>query len=323
MFQLTSQSIIMSKREAIWLGTIALVFLGGFYYYMKFVFKPKSRQETQVMSTSVVPKAVLPANKQEWQLPKELKEISANVLIDDTHMACVQDNAGIIYIYNLQSDNIDEQIRFADNGDFEGLALVQNTYYVLRSDGVLFEVQPQKGKAPLVKNYDLPLKAENETESLCFDSHNNRLLVGVKTKDLHEKDKKGIYSFDLKTKQMAPTAVVYIDSKVSDDDNDTENDKKKGKGKKKKKGKSEIKPSEIAINPANRNFYILDGPSARLFITDAKGNIKSNVQLDKSTLPQPEGICFNKNGEIYISSEANKNKHGVIIKFAPDAFEKN
>jgi uncharacterized protein YjiK len=144
------------------------------------------------------------------------------------------------------------------------------------------------------------------------------LLVAVKTKDLHEKDKKGIYAFDLTTKQMSTTAVVYIESKVGIDDNEENN----GKGRKKKKEKAVIKPSDIAIQPSTKDFYILDGPSARLFITDAKGNIKSRFELDRNILPQPEGICFSKSGDIYISSEANKNKHGMIVKFAPDAFEK-
>jgi hypothetical protein len=304
----------MSKREALWICVIAVVFLGGISYYMEFVFKPRSGQTTEILATSAGPKPILSHNKQEWTLAKELKEISANVFVDDVHMACVEDNDGIIYIYNLQTESIDEQIRFDGKGDFEGLALVRNTWYVLRSDGLLYEVQPQKGKAPHVKIYELPLKAENETESLCFDNDNNRLLVAVKTKDLHETNKKGIYSFDLKTKHMSTTAVVYIESKVSIGDND------EGNGKKKKKEKAEIKPSEIAIQPTTRDLYILDGPSARLFIADAKGNIKSKFELDRKILPQPEGICFSKRGEIYISSEANKNKHGRIVKFAPGAF---
>ena len=311
------KSISMSKKEAIWLSIIALLFLGGFYYYMKYIFKPKPKQATEVLSTSAGPKPLLPQDKQEWKMPKELKEISANVFVDDVRMACIQDNDGIIFIYNLQSESVDETIEFAGKGDYEGLALVRSTYFVLRSDGMLYEVQPQKGKAPHVKTYELPLKAENETESICFDSDYNRLLVAVKTKDLHEKDKKGIYAFDLKTKQMSTTAVCYIDDKVSVDDNEEKN----GKGKKKKKEKTEIKPSEIAIQPATRDFFILDGPSARLFITDPKGNIKSRYELDRNILPQPEGICFSKSGEIYISSEANKNKHGIIAKFAPDAFK--
>ncbi len=35
-----------------------------------------------------------------WDLPSELLEISGIAYIDATHFACVQDEAGTIYIYN-------------------------------------------------------------------------------------------------------------------------------------------------------------------------------------------------------------------------------
>ncbi|WP_205512807.1 SdiA-regulated domain-containing protein [Longitalea arenae] len=321
----------MSKKEAIWMIAIVVVVIGAFYYYMKYVFKPTPKQPTEVMAANANTTKPVPAiDRQEWLLPEELKEISANVFQDDNRMACIQDNAGIIYIYNLQNKTIDEKIQFAEKGDYEGLAMVKNAWYVLRSDGLLYEVQPQAGKKPLVKTFHLPFEAENDMESLCFDSANNRLLIGVKEKDLTEKDKKGIYSFDLKSRQMNKNAVFYIESTVNGDDKDAkdaEKDKNKSddkekddkdKGKKKKKGNDEIKPSGIAIDPKSNELYILDGPSSRLFIADAKGTITSRIQLDKKTFPQPEGLCFNSKGELYISSEAGKNEQGVIVKFNPD-----
>jgi uncharacterized protein YjiK len=309
----------MSKREALVLITIVVVFLGGFLYYMRYVFKPAPKQPTETLASNADSKPVRTVDQQEWLLPDELKEISANVFQDDIHMACIQDNDGIIYIYNLQSKRIDDKIQFGGNGDYEGLAKVQNAWYVLRSDGFLYEVQPQKDKKPMVKTYDLPLELENETESICYDSANNRLLIVVKEKDLREKDKKGIYSFELTTKQMSSNAVFYIESAVNTDENEDKDKDDKGKGKKKKKGKMEIKPSDIALQPKSNDLYILDGPSSRLFIADANGNIKSRVQLDKNTFPQPEGLCFNTNGDLYISSEAGKNGQAVIVKFSPDA----
>lgn len=321
----------MSKREAIWMISVVVVVIGAFYYYMKYIYKPTPKQPAEVLATNTASTPAETVKWQEWLLPSTLKEISANVFQDDTHMACIEDNEGIIYIYNLQSKSIDDKIRFAGKGDYEGLAKVQNTWYVLRSDGFLYEVQ-QGGKDPAVKTYDLPLGSENDTESLCYDSANNRLLVGVKEKDLQEQDKKGFYSFDLKTRKMNTNAVFYIESVYNSDDNggkdkgkdedkDKEKDKNKGdkgKGKKKKKGDAEIKPSGIAIKPGSNELYILDGPSSRLFIADAKGNITSKIQLDKKTFPQPEGLCFNANGELYISSEAGKNAQGVIVKFNPE-----
>jgi len=78
--------------------------------------------------------------EQVWKMPKELNEISANVLLSDNRMACIQDNAGVIFIYDMQSKTIESTIPFSTTGDYEGLAVVGGTYYVLRSDGMLYEV---------------------------------------------------------------------------------------------------------------------------------------------------------------------------------------
>ncbi|WP_133054702.1 SdiA-regulated domain-containing protein [Niastella populi] len=311
----------MSKREAIFLITIVVVVIGGFYYYMKYVFEPAPKQPADVLVANTDAKPAPKPNNNEWRLPGVLKEISANVFSDNDHMACIQDNDGIIFIYNLQSRRIDGKIPFAGNGDYEGLAKVQNSWYVLRSDGFLFEVQEQSGAKPIVTTYDLPLTVENETEALCYDSANNRLLVGVKEKDLTEKDKKGVYGFDLKTKKMSTDAVFYLESPKKENDKDGKKDRDdddKGKEKKKKKDRSGIKPSGIAIEPGTGDLYILDGPSSRLITADSKGRIKSNVQLDKHTFPQPEGLCFSPGGDLYISSEGGKNGQGVIVKFKPE-----
>src|SRR5687768_17590814 len=110
----------MSKKEAIFLIAIVVVVIGGFYYYMKYIFKPAPKQpEIIVANTDTKPAHTI--ESQEWILPEELKEISANVFQDDTHMACIQDQDGVIYSYNLHSKSIDGKIEFAGKGDYEGL----------------------------------------------------------------------------------------------------------------------------------------------------------------------------------------------------------
>jgi hypothetical protein len=242
----------MSRKEAIFLSLFVLVFAAGFIFYMKKIYKPKNEPvanqpaaTTPAASAAVTVSAPPAPAYQTWALPEELKEISANVFVDNNRMACVQDNDGIIYIYNLQSKQIDQQIAFAGNGDYEGLAFTGSTYYVLRSDGFLFEVQPNKDGKPTVKTYDLPFSEANDTESLFYDSANNRLLIAVKEKDLNDSKDKGVYGFDLAKKRLGANAVFYIEGSVKDKSDKDEDDKKD----KKKKKKKEIKPSDIAIHP--------------------------------------------------------------------------
>jgi uncharacterized protein YjiK len=242
--------------------------------------------------------------KQVWQLPQELVEISSNVLIDEQRMACVQDNTGTIYIYNLTAKKIERRIVFTGEGDFEALSFVEGVYYVLRSDGMLYKVQDVEGAKPVVTTFDLPLNAPQDTEPMFYDAAHRRLLIGVKELDPTDKTKKGVYSFDLKTQSMSLRPVVLIDA------GGTQSPKKKGKG----KGQgAKIRPSEIAIHPTTGELYVLDGPRSALLVVNTDGSVKSTTMLDKSTFPQPEGMCFTPSGELYISSEGTKKGADGII----------
>lgn len=77
---------------------------------------------------------------QTWEVPILLEEISGISWLDNEHIACVEDEEAIIFIYNTKTSQIQKQIPFGEDGDYEGIAVVGNDAYVLRSDGVIFEV---------------------------------------------------------------------------------------------------------------------------------------------------------------------------------------
>jgi hypothetical protein len=241
-----------------------------------------------------------------WELPQALVEISANVLIDEQRMACIQDNAGTIYIYNLTSKAIEQKIVFTGKGDFESLVYVEKTFYALRADGHLYKVTPVTKAEPVVETFDLPLTVENDTESMFYDATASRLLIGVKEKNMANADAPGkeVYAFDLKTNTMSPKPVFTIEAP---DDISTPDAKKKDKKKDRK-----FKPSEIAMHPSTRELYILNGPLSILLVADAQGKIQKQYPLDKQLFPQPEGLCFSKSGDLYISSEGGNRGRGII-----------
>lgn len=245
-----------------------------------------------------------------WAMPKELLEISSNVFIDDLRMACIQDNKGVIYTYNLKTHAIENEIQFEEKGDFESLVLVGKVYYVLRSDGMLYEISVADGRAQAVKKYDLPFGPENDTESMAYDKTKKRLLIAVKEKDLSSPDKKGIYSFDLVTKRMDSKPVFLLNTDNMPEAHNKDHKKKGSKA----KNKNEIKPSEIVIHPKRGTLLILNGPSSELLEADFSGKILSRIKLSQTEFPQPEGMCFSGQGEFYISSEGAKDLSGVIAR---------
>lgn len=241
-----------------------------------------------------------------WELPKQLTEISGLSYIDDQRFACVQDELGTIFIYNTATSSLEKEIPFGGMGDYEGLAVVGENVWVLRADGKLFEVSNINAPKPIVKEHNTHLTIKQDSEGLCYDKKNNRLLVAIKGTELESEDYKGIYGFDLASKKMDQQPVFKIDLL---------NEIFESNGGKKKKGT--INPSGIAIHPLNGDMYITDGRNARLLITDAAGIIKKLYQLNNNEFSQPEGIAFNSAGDLFIANEGT-NQSGNILQVKID-----
>lgn len=235
-----------------------------------------------------------------WDLPVALNEVSGIRWIDKDKIACVQDEDGIIFIYNLQTNLVEKKINFGNSGDYEGLTTVGNTAYVMESNGLLFEIENYLSDNISTKQYQTPFSGKNNIESLTADTLNNRLLYTVKDKDPNSSKYKGIYAFNLATKQTRslPVFKIPLDDQIfkpEDPDDDVE-------------PISNFYPSDIAIHPETKNFYILEGKNPQLLIMDSVGKPLKLHKLFDESFPQPEGITFSPSGTIYISNEG---KHGT------------
>ena len=239
-----------------------------------------------------------------WELPKQLNEVSGISWISENKLACIQDEDGIIFIYNLQSSRVEKEIEFGKDGDYEAIAIVDSTAYVMRSDGHIFEVTNYLRDNFSIKEHTTPFDGKNNMEALTFDKKNNRLLLAAKNKDLHNDDYKAIYSFNLKTKKLNPKPLLrfpYNDPIFKK--NDADDDDPKGKS---------FYPSDLAINPINGNIYILEGKNPQLLIIKNDGKTVQLNKLLKESFPQPEGIIFSPDGTLYISNEGKKGNATIL-----------
>ena len=264
----------------------------GVIIFSAFIIKEKKSVITSPPSLKIV---------KTWNLPVVLKEISGIAVMDSVRLACIQDEVGTIFIYNTATSGIQEEIPFATAGDYEGIAIVKTSFWVLRSDGKLFEVSTVDGKKTSVKEYSTLLTAKHNVEGLCYDKKNNRLLLAIKNAEPGRKNYKGIYSFDLTTKTMAAEPVFKINTQQEAGS---------------KKRSFQIMPSDIAIHPLTKDMYITDGRNSMVLILDAAGNFKNMYALNSKDFHKPEGITFHSDGEMFISNEGVKG-NGNILKVEP------
>ena len=69
--------------------------------------------------------------EQRWNMPSVLKEISGIAFKDNRTLMCVQDENGTVYFFDLVDGSINHKIVFGKSGDYEDIALVDNTIFVL------------------------------------------------------------------------------------------------------------------------------------------------------------------------------------------------
>ncbi len=228
-----------------------------------------------------------------WDLPTELNEISGMVWVDHHTLACVQDENGMIYIYDLDEKSIVDQIPFAGNGDYEGIARKNEDIYVIQSDGLLYEIKDWRATNKVVSSYQTDFTSSNNMESLAYSAKDNVLLTAPKDKDL-EDDYKGIYKISMTSKSADIKSPAYkIDMNAE-----------ALKDYRSKKLHKTFNPSEIAVHPINNDIYILEGKNPKLMILNSEGELKTVYKLDEINFPQPEGMTFSEDGNLYISNEA-------------------
>jgi uncharacterized protein YjiK len=270
----------MGTNKIIVLTTAGLVFLSTLIIV---AFSKKNGRQAPHFSQEITV-------EETWELPDRLEEVSGIAFVDSNRLACIQDEKGVIYIYNLQSRSIEKEIPFADSGDYEGIALSGNTAYVVKSNGSLYEIKAFMSR-PQVQEYHTGLSRKNDVEGLFYDNQGDRLLLAVKEKDPHSKNYKGIYSFNLQQKKLEknPAYKMTFEEDLFEEI-------------RKKKVQKIFKPSEVAVNSAGY-VYVLEGQDPKLLVLDAAGKAKELYYLDKEYFPQPEGLAFDPAGELYISNE--------------------
>ncbi len=262
------------------LTSIGLLVSGLFAFALKNQSAIETHEGYQVLNT--------------WELPGKLDEVSGISWIDTDKMACVEDENGIIFIYDLKTRRIENEIVFADGGDYEGIALKGANAYIMRSDGLLYEVENYNTEEMKVKTYKTGFSTKNNMETLSYDQKRGVLLTAPKDRDSNSDRYKGLYSISIDYKKVSDVPLFRIDMK-----------EEAFKGFRKKKLYKTFNPSDLEIHPKTGEIYVLEGKHPKLLIFSGEGKLKKVYRLGKSVFPQPEGITFSPDGTLYISNEAN------------------
>jgi len=244
-----------------------------------------------------------------WELPSDLLEISGISFINNNLIACVQDERGSIFIYDLENKDIVNEIKFTKKGDYEDIVIDSTTVYVLRSDGDIFEISDYSTLNISVAKHETILKQKNDLEGMCLLNKEKALLLACKGESSTdsfkvENHQRAVYIFDLTSRTINKEPFLIIDS--------LEIANFLLKNYADIKFETMFQPSCIAIHPKTNDIYIISSVSKLLIVYSPDKKLKDAVELDKKTFKQPEGMCFSSLADLYISNEGRKGKANII-----------
>lgn len=219
-------------------------------------------------------------------LPLELDEVSGLSFYDpDSSVFAISDDRGAIF--KIRPNISITKWKFSHGADFEDLARVDSTFYVLQSNGDIFRVTYNEN-IPVLKTFSFPQDKGNEFETLYYDPALKKLVLICKDCESDKKKQLTTFSFDPNTGLFSDSSFTIPVTRINELIN---------------AGKTKFKPSAAAINPVTGDLYIISSINKLLVITDRNGIAKEAYQLDPKLFKQPEGITFSTRGDMVISNE--------------------
>lgn len=249
------------------------------------------------------------------ELPKVLREVSGLTDVSNSEVACVQDEQGTIFIYHLSEKRIVARIPFGEAGDYEAITRVEGAFFVLRSDGALFEVTDHASTSPKVRVTKLEMPTR-DNEGLCYDPPEQRLLISPKSrlgKSDEDRQTQGLFAHDLKTRQTDTRPSIILDLSAVIDGREKVRETKRGR---KRVLPSRFLPSSVTVHPNTGELFVISAVAHNLAVFTRKGELKSQHPLDAQLFPQPEGITFLPNRELVIVNEGVDGK-ATLLRFKP------
>jgi hypothetical protein len=242
-----------------------------------------------------------------YKMPEELLEISGIAFRPgkkDT-MYAIQDEEGKFFYWKNGNPKTLASSYFGDDGDYEDVAITNIYSFVLRSDGTLFQFPLNEIRQDKIRSSKIweDLLPAGEYESLYADVEKNELYVLCKNCGA-DKKQESVSGYVL---GISGTGSLELKRNFKMDTRDVSPSESQKKNK--------LRPSAFTFNKRTNEWFIVSSVNKLLIIADAAWKVKQVVKLNPKLFPQPEGITFDIDNNLYISNEAGSTSAGTVLMF--------
>jgi uncharacterized protein YjiK len=241
-------------------------------------------------------------------LPAELTEISGLAVTADGRLFAHGDERGTVFEVEPRTGKVRKSFALERTGsepdlgkkagdaevtgDFEGITIVGDRFFLVTSNGVLVEfAEGADGERVSYAAYPTGLDQTCEVEGLTHDPAGETLLVLCKQmRRKQERDRVTIHAWSLQERRLDPSPRIVTRS--SDLARLT--------------GAKAFNASALEFTPGGRSLVMTAGPQQAFAEIGIDGRPVHGGALDRAIHPQPEGIAFLPDGTLLVSSEGGK-----------------
>jgi len=252
----------------------------------------------------------------------ELDEISGlSASVNERYLLAIQDEEGYIYYLDREDGDIEQRLDFWKDGDYEGVESVGADIWIVKSSGTLYRVREAGSVNQQVDKFNTILTRDNDVEGLAYDASEDRLLLACKAKAGDGRQyyrTKAIYAFNLQDLHIDREPAYCL--RLDDVNTYLDTDPKLEKLDKivsffvSDEASLRFSRSSLALHLISCNLYMTSSVGEMLMIVSPQGAILYIHKFDEDDHPQPEGLCFQADGTLYISNEG-KGGDPVLYRF--------
>lgn len=239
-----------------------------------------------------------------WLLSPDLAEISGLALTPDGRLFAHADETAQISEIDYRRGLIIKTFFVGKQelrGDFEGLTCAGDRFFLLASDGTVYEFQEgAEGDRVDYSVHDTHLGKECEFEGVAYDSTANALVLACKNVDLKQfKDTLVLFRYSL-----ADAGGTTSELKIPYSEAIGKNDWKK------------LQPTDITVDPSTGNYVLVAAQEKAFLVLTPSGNVVLSRPLG-GRHAQPEGIAITRDHILIISDESTKGPATITLYYWP------
>jgi hypothetical protein len=249
-------------------------------------------------------------------LPIGVNAFTDFVIMDSTHLICLDDQIGGVLVYDLTTNNSEGYLPTGIDSKITEVSKIDSTIILVDENMDLHFLLPPYDSTSMITE---SLKDKSWISSgMCLHEQTKRLFFVAETDIENQIQNYSIYTFNLNHRKLNERALfeikpeeiemfaitnnIQLPMNRIDENGDTIQN-------------FSFNPDVIAVHPKTNEIYVLSSLDRSLVVYNQFGQVVNFTKLDEELFSQPKAMTFYPNGDLLLTNSDLKKPSIVRIKW--------